>query len=64
MGVNVAVTGKTAIAIPDFPKLCQADPEYECPIHPPYTPEYLATVDVSPPFVDFLKSLGLIMVKA
>jgi hypothetical protein len=63
MGVNVAVTGKTAIAMPDFPKMCQADPDYACPINPPYTPEYLATVDVSPPFIELMKNMGL-MAKA
>jgi 2,4-dienoyl-CoA reductase-like NADH-dependent reductase (Old Yellow Enzyme family) len=55
MGVDVAVTGQTCIGTPDFPKFCQADPSFVVTeTLPPWTPDYLASVDVSPPFVDFL----------
>ena len=54
MGVDIAVTGQTAIGTPDFPKLCQQDPTFEVKDVPPWTPEFLASVDVSPPFVGFL----------
>ena len=55
MGVDIAVTGQTAIGTPDFPKLCQEDPTFVVKeTLPPWTPEYLASVDVSPPFVSFL----------
>eukprot|EP00977_Amphora_coffeiformis_P017966 scaffold6061_cov156-Amphora_coffeaeformis.AAC.4 len=60
MGVNVAVTGKTAISTPDFPKQVQADATYQVTMHPPYTKEFLKSVDVSPPFVEFLGTIGLV----
>lgn len=54
MGVDMAVTGQTAIGTPDFPQKCLADPNFTVTDLPPWTPEFLASVDVSPPFVDFL----------
>ena len=51
LGIDMAVTGQTAIGTPDFPKLCQADSDFVVKDVPPWTPEYLASVDVSPPFV-------------
>jgi hypothetical protein len=58
-GVDVAVTGKSGISTPDFPKQCIADPDFAVTVKPRYTPEFLASVDVSPPFVDFMRSIGL-----
>mmetsp|Transcript_10716 Transcript_10716/g.26255 ORF Transcript_10716/g.26255 Transcript_10716/m.26255 type:complete len:373 (-) Transcript_10716:279-1397(-) len=59
-GVDVVVTGKTCIHTPDFPQLVQADPSFACTAQPPFTPEFLASVDVSPPFVEFLKSMHMV----
>ena len=60
MGIDVAVMGTTAIGCPDFPKLVQENPEYERQVHPPFTKNFLASVDVSPPFVDFMQSIGMV----
>lgn len=60
LGVEVAVMGKTAISTPEFPKLVQADPEYKVTVFPPYAKEHLASVDVSPEFVEYLASMGLV----
>lgn len=60
MGIDVAVTGKTAISTPDFPKKVQADPNFKVSVYPPYTKEFLASVKVSPPFVGFLASIGMV----
>lgn len=54
LGVDIAVTGQTAIGTPDFPKLCQKDPNFVVKDVPPWTPEYLASLDVSPPLVNYL----------
>mmetsp|Transcript_39104 Transcript_39104/g.85751 ORF Transcript_39104/g.85751 Transcript_39104/m.85751 type:complete len:347 (-) Transcript_39104:102-1142(-) len=60
MGIDVAVTGKTAISTPDFPMKVQETKDYEVAVQPPYSLDHLASVDVSPPFVDFLRSIRMV----
>lgn len=60
MGIDVAVTGKTAISTPNFPIKVLANKDYEVTVHPPYPLAHLEAVDVSPPFVDFLRSMRMV----
>ena len=60
----VAVMGKTAICYPDFPKKVQEDSSFVRPVDPPLTLEYLALVDVSPPFVEFLKGMRMVKIES
>lgn len=60
LGIDVAVMGTTAIACPDFPRLVQENPNYVREVNPPFTKDYLASVDVSPPFVDFMRSIRMV----
>lgn len=53
-GVDVAVLGTCAIGNPDWPKQA-ADPSFE-PVRLPWTEDHLANVDVSPPFLDYLRN--------
>lgn len=60
MGIDVAVTGKSAISTPDFPVKVIQNKDYEVTVHPPYPLAHLEAVDVSPPFVDFLRSMRMV----
>ena len=59
VGADVVVCGKTSIFDPAFPRNVLAEPNYEVPTSPPYTREFLRSVDVSEPFFQFLCGLGL-----
>lgn len=60
LGVDVVVTGKTAISTPDFPAAVQKDPDFAVSILPPYSRAHLASVDVSEPFIDYLASMRMV----
>lgn len=60
LGVEVAVMGQSAISTPEFPRRLQSDPDFAVTVFPPYSKDFLASVDVSPPFVDFLGTLGMV----
>lgn len=60
LDVDVAVMGTAAISTPDFPMLLRNNPNYEVLTKPPFTKEFLASVDVSPPFVDMLVHMGMV----
>lgn len=61
LGVDVAVFGTTAIGDPDFPKMLQKDRNYKA-LAPPFSTDYLVSVDVSLPFVQML-DVGFGMVR-
>eukprot|EP00927_Polykrikos_kofoidii_P050556 TRINITY_DN44450_c0_g1_i1.p1 TRINITY_DN44450_c0_g1~~TRINITY_DN44450_c0_g1_i1.p1 ORF type:complete len:384 (-),score=69.48 TRINITY_DN44450_c0_g1_i1:133-1284(-) len=60
LGIDAAVTGRTAIGTPDFPRELQKNADFEVVAGYPWTDKHLASVDVSPPFVDYLKFSGLV----
>lgn len=60
MGVDVAVMGKTAIGTPDFPKKVQEDSDYKVTDLPPWSMAHLESVDVTPPFVEFLRAMRVV----
>lgn len=60
MNIDVAVTGKTAIGTPDFPRQLEKNPDFEVTVEQPWSSEHLASVDVSPPMVDYLTKMGLV----
>ena len=44
---------RAGIGHPDWPRqLASGNPE---PTRPPFTPEHLATADLSPPFIDYMR---------
>lgn len=55
-GVDVVVLGRAAIAHPDWP-VASAQPDWE-PMHPPWTADYLSSVDVGPSFLDYLRGMA------
>eukprot|EP01126_Amoeba_proteus_P049930 TRINITY_DN5864_c0_g2_i2.p1 TRINITY_DN5864_c0_g2~~TRINITY_DN5864_c0_g2_i2.p1 ORF type:complete len:374 (-),score=41.67 TRINITY_DN5864_c0_g2_i2:305-1426(-) len=57
-GIDGFVVGTSGIADPDFPR--NVSREGYRPPRPPYSTEHLSSVDVSPPFVSFLRELRLV----
>lgn len=60
LGVDCVVMGTAAISTPDFPKQMSSNPDFSVTVNPPYTKDFLASVDVSPPFVEFLAGMGMV----
>jgi len=58
LGIDVAVMGQSAISTPDFPKEVNRDPGFAVSVFPPYDPDFLARVEVTPPFVEFMQKNG------
>lgn len=60
LGVDQIVMGKAAIVHPDWPEVSKYD-QYQ-PMLPPWEPDYLRIVGVSPKFLEYLKKFpGLIV---
>lgn len=58
LGVEIVVMGQSAISTPDFPRQVQSNPDFAVSVFPPYAQDFLASVDVSPPFIDFMVAAG------
>ena len=59
-GVDVVVLGRAAIAHPDWPSASRA-PDF-APIKPPWEPDYLRSVDVGEPLLDYLRGFSGVVV--
>lgn len=52
-GADLVGVARAGIGHPDWPRqLVSGNPE---PTRPPFTPEHLATADLSPPFIDYMR---------
>lgn len=58
-GADFVLIGRAAIAEHDFPDLVRKDPAHQMPT-PPFSSEYLAAQGVSPPFVEYLKTMRMV----
>jgi len=55
--------GQSAISTPDFPREMQRNPDFAVSVYPPYDPDYLARVEVSPPFIEFMQKNGWVQAR-